>query len=148
MPEKKTWEGYIVHNWKENTLRTRKTKPDDSPYEVVREFEHSVIVPNIQPEKLADELELPKEKVEEALGEIELRDGDENRDPKRFLLQHRDLDEFKEEVVKVAKEAGETREKMEFLKDVLAAEVRNWNRDERVEVLMANIQDLQSEVEA
>lgn len=68
--ETKTLKTYLVVNWKEETLRTRKTKPDNknkSPFEFVIPINIDVTVPDFELEPLEGHIEVPRVAVESGL---------------------------------------------------------------------------------
>jgi hypothetical protein len=68
--QRKEIETYVVIDYRDESIRTRKTEPTDlSPYEIVIETSFTVVVPDLPTPELSAELRVPEPKVEEALAE-------------------------------------------------------------------------------
>lgn len=145
---RQTFNGYLIHNWQENDVRVLKTKPETSPYEVVRPIKHTVDVPEQDAAEISEKLEVPQAKVEHAIGEvvfdedpISFEDGDFPA-PIRFLTSTSQdaMDDYLEEDMPVTFEA------LDWLRNTYKEELAEQNRDVVLTTLEKHIQRVRDEV--
>lgn len=70
---------YLIVNWKDETLKSRKTEPDDtnlSPYEIAIPASVTVVVPEVEIPEIAARVEVPRPNVESGLLEDAAWEGD------------------------------------------------------------------------
>lgn len=70
--EQKTLRAYLIVNWKEETLRVRKTEPDSartSPSELALPLTVEIVVPDVDTPEITKRIEVPPARVEDARAE-------------------------------------------------------------------------------
>lgn len=75
----KTLTAYLVVNWKDESLKTRKTEPSEaklSPYEIAIPANVEVVVPEVEVPEITARVEVPRANVESGLLEDAAREGD------------------------------------------------------------------------
>ena len=68
--ETKTYEGFLIVNWRDDNVRFRKTKPASrktSPYEVAIEVTVNITVPDIEIPSIEADITVPPAEVEQAI---------------------------------------------------------------------------------
>lgn len=75
----KNLSAYLIVNWKDETIKSRKTEPSQSklsPYEIAIPASVEVVVPDVEVPELTARIEVPRANVESGLIEDAAREGD------------------------------------------------------------------------
>lgn len=75
----KNLSAYLIVNWKDETLKSRKTEPSQSklsPYEIAIPASVEVVVPEVEVPELTARIDVPRANVESGLVEDAAREGD------------------------------------------------------------------------
>jgi len=143
----KSYNGYIVVNWKDDDLRFRQTRPgksDRSPFEVPVKVSFEVIVPEFDIPEISQTLEIPEVQVKQAASElVDYEDEELLFDPEEVLYFPYSRVKTKIENLEDEPEWKElnNEEKIRWFRGLLGQEYGEQNREEMVELLESKLED-------